>query len=458
MSRGRDKDRAKKWKAKAIDYRKKAELLEKRNKELTESRDGWKSKYKELKENSSNSLPAGRKAKGHHYSLSTVNFLVELSRYGGMSLRSCRYVLVCLNRYLGLEQKIPSHNSLRNWLCKCGMNRLEAVSRQEDDYVVFVDESINFGSEKILLILGIPESEIPENRSLCHSDMEVLHVGVSKEWKGEQIAKELEGIGANKTIKYVVSDEGSNLKKAYNLLNMTHIEDCTHIFANHLKKLYAKDEAFLEFSKLIGKLRQKWNLSKEKSEHMPPMMRGKMRFANIFPCVNWAVKMLDKMAGLSLEVQEELIFLKANKELITSLRQVGSIFKTACEELKNKGFGQVQKQLILDKLKTIQIQTAEGLASKAVVFLEKTKGYLENLTIKSKELEQDFLLCSSDIIESYFGKFKTKINPNSRSGLTEFVFTMATFGKCFSVEETKTALESITCKQLRLKKIPPKAA
>ncbi|MFT5617288.1 MAG: hypothetical protein ACI85I_000504 [Arenicella sp.] len=62
------------------------------------------------------------------------------------------------------------------------------------------------------------------------------------------------------------------------------------------------------------------------------------------------------------------------------------------------------------------------------------------------------------MIESYFGKFKTKINSNSRSGLTEFIFTMATFGKHFSVDETKNTLENIKCKQLRLVKRPPKAA
>jgi hypothetical protein len=458
MSQRQAKDSAKKWKAKAVDYKKENEKLHRQNKELVKSRNGWKSKCKELKVKLSKGLSKDKKAKGHHYSLSTVNFLMELYRYGGMSLRSCQHVLICLNRYLGLDQKIPSHNTLRNWLCKCGMNRVESVSHQSGDYVVFVDESINFGCEKILLFLGIPESEIPKNRSLCHSDMEVLHMGVSQEWKGDQIARELEKIAVNKTIKYVVSDEGTNLKKAYKLLDLTHIEDCTHILANHLKKLYAKDEGFLEFSKLIGKLRQKWNLSKNNSEYMPPGMRGKMRFANIFPCVNWAKKMLDKRDDLPLEVQKELVFLKINEQLITSLIQVSSIFKTVCEDLKNKGFGLIQKQLIFDKLKTIQSQTPEGLAPKAVIFLENSKGYLENLTAKSKELAQDFVLCSSDIIESYFGKFKTKINSNSRSGLTEFIFTMATFGKHFSVDETKNALENIKCKQLRLVKRPPKAA
>ena len=458
MSQGRNKDRAEKWKAKAISRREENECLRKRMKELSKSRDAWKSKYMESKGGAGVSLSSGGKAKRHHYSLLIVTLLVELYRYGSMSLRSCRHTLICLNLCLGLEEKIPSHSSIRNWLCKSGLHRLETVACQADDYVVWVDESISFGSEKILLILGVGESNIPKGRSLCHSDVEVLHVGVSKEWKGERIAEELEKIGMNKTIKYAVSDEGLNLKKAYSSLNYTHIEDCTHILANHLKRLYAQDEGFTESSRLIGRLRQKWNLSKDNSQYMPPMMRGKMRFANIFPCVSWAKKMLDGMDALPSEVQGQIAFLTANKELIASLVQVQDIFKTVCEDLKNKGFGVIQKQAILGKLAIIQAKAREGLEPKAATFMGNAKGYLENLETKSEGLGQDFLLCSSDIIESYFGKFKTKINPNSRSGMTEFIFTIATFGKHFSVEEAKKALENIKCKQLKLEKIPTKAA
>jgi len=73
---------------------------------------------------------------------------------------------------------------------------------------------------------------------------------------------------------------------------------------------------------------------------------------------------------------------------------------------------------------------------------------LDNLSEKSEFLQEDYLHCSSDIIESYFGKFKCKINPNARSGLTEFIFTIANFSQDFSVEETKKALESVTYKDL----------
>ena len=416
MSKRQYEDSVKNWKDKAISRRKENDYRKQREKELIESRDRWKAKYQAEKLAHKSTLLNGKKAKGHHYSLLIVVLMMELYKYGSMSLRSCRHTIACLYLCLGLKGKVPCHNSIRNWICKCGISRVKNTSLQNDNYVIYVDESISFGSEKILLILGVNTNEIPKNRSLCHSDMEVLNVEIGQEWKGDQVAESLKNATANKTVEYVVSDEGNNLKKAYKVLNYMHIEDCTHIFANDLKRLYKTDEDFILFSKLIGKLRQKWNLSKANSQYMPPSMRGKLRFANIFPSVNWAKKMLQNWENLPLNVQEEVLFLRENEDFITGLIQVEKIFKTVCKKLKNHGFGQSQKKELMDNLVEIQTKTWDGLQAKAIIFMENVKAYLENLDTKSKALNEDFLLCSSDIIESYFGKFKAKINPNSRSG------------------------------------------
>ncbi|MFK7950095.1 MAG: hypothetical protein AB8G11_21065 [Saprospiraceae bacterium] len=458
MSKRQYEVRIKNWKTKAISRRKENEYLKKREQELIKSRDKWKSKYQAEKLVCKKVLLDSKKAKGHHYNLVLVVLMIELYKYGSMSLRSCRHTISCLYLCLGLEGKIPCHNSIRNWICKCGLSRVKNTSIQNDSYVIYVDESISFGSEKILLILGVNMNNIPKSRSLCHADMEVLDVEIGQEWKGDQVAESLKKATLNKTIKYVVSDQGNNLRKAYKILNYKHVEDCTHVFANDLKRLYKSDEDFIMFSKLIGKLRQKWNLSKINSQYMPPSMRGKLRFANIFPSVNWAKKILQNWEDLPSNVQEELLFLRENEAFIIGLMQVEKIFKTVCEKLKNHGFGQSQKKELFDNLATIQTKTWNGLQPKANIFMENIKVYLENLDTTSKVLNEEFLLCSSDIIESYFGKFKAKVNPNSRSGLTEFIFTIATFGKTVSIDETQNALESIKCKQLKQYKTKTKAA
>lgn len=453
LSEGQTKDNENKWKLKAIARRKEIERLRKRNKELTQSRDTWKDKYKVLKKSSCEKrVLCSEKAASHHYSLSIVVLIIALYKYGGMSLRSCRHSLCCMFLCLGLSIRVPSHSSIRNWLCKCGMYRIGQARSDVERYVIYVDESISFGSEKMLLILGVPSENIPKERCLSHEDMQVLFVGASQEWKAEHIEEQLSKIAVHQDIAYVVSDQGNNLRKAYKLLNYTHIEDCTHVLANALKKIYGKDAEFEMFRKLIGKLRQDWNLSKTKSQYMPPTMRGKMRFANIFPCVNWAKKILTNWEDLSEEVQSRLDFLKTHSDFISTLIQVESIFKMVCAKLKNQGFGSTQKQEILEELASIKSK------EKTNIFIQNCKDYLDNLTLKSEILDNKHLLCSSDIIESFFGKFKAKVNPNARSGLTEFIFTVATFGQPFSTQEAKKALETIQCKDLTLVKRLSQAA
>lgn len=452
-SEGQGKDNAKSWKHKALSRRAENALLRQRIKELTESRDNWKNKYSELKakeEEPPQSTPlGGEKARCHQYSTAMVALTLELHKYGAMSLRSCRNSVGCMLASLGLSERIPSHTTIRNWLCKGGLHRIESGHSVGGEYVVYVDESIVFGSEKILLILGIPVDKIRRDRAVIHSDMEVLFVGANTEWKAEHIEAELKHIAQEKQIIYSVSDEGNNLRKAYKSMNYTHIEDCTHILANHLKRLYDTDTDFEAFRKLIGELRKCWNLSKANSQYMPPTMRGKMRFANIFPCVAWAQKQLSEWANLPELVREKLAFLKEKDSFIASLGCISTVFKTVCSTLKNEGFGAVQQVSILTNLAQI---SASNTDAKTATFIENCKTYLDNLDAKSKILNTTHLLVSSDIIESFFGKFKTKINTNNRSGLTEFLFTIANFSKSFSLEETKKALETIQLKDLKLSK------
>lgn len=452
-SEGQDKDNAKSWKNKALSRRQENALLQQRIKELTASRDNWKNKYVALKAEqaapSQSVALGGEKARCHQYSTATVALILELHKYGAMSLRSCHHSVGCMLVSLGLSERIPSHTTIRNWLCKGGLHRIKSGQSVSGKYVVYVDESIVFGSEKILLILGIPVDKIPHDRAVKHSDMEVLFVGASAEWKAEHIEAELEKIARQKEIVYVVSDEGNNLRKAYKSMNYTHIEDCTHILANHLKRLYSTDVDFEAFRKLIGVLRKCWNLSKAHSQYMPPTMRGKMRFANIFPCVAWAQKQLAEWANLPELVREKLAFLKEKDGFIASLGGISTVFKTVCSTLKNEGFGDAQHTSISDNLDVVSASTTDV---NTATFIDNCKGYLDHLDAKTKILNTTHLLASSDIIESFFGKFKTKINTNHRSGLTEFLFTIANFSTSFSLQETKKALETIKLKDLKLPK------
>jgi hypothetical protein len=453
VSNGQDKTRDKTWKSKAQHRGAENKRLKKRYKELEKSRDLWKRKSQMLKEQVKTlTITSGKKAKGHQYSLLLVMLVVELQKYGTMSLRGCRHCIKNMLLIMGMSGRLPSHSSIRNWVCKSGYYRVKTSGEVGSKQILYVDESIVFGSEKILLILGIGSQSVPQDRSVSHSDIEVLYVGVSQTWKSEAISAQIELINKTRGISYIVSDEGLNLCKSYKMGNHVHIEDCTHVLANHLKHIYQKDSRFEDFRKLIGQLRIAFYLSKEKSPFMPPSMRGKLRFANMFPCIDWAKRCLEKWETLSPSLQTSLVFLKHNEDFIKELETIERAFKLVCETLKNKGFGQGQKKGILKAL------AALDKTKNTLVFIKNIKEYLKNLTLKSRQLKEKHLLCSSDIIESFFGKFKQKINPNSKSGLSEFIFTIANFTKSFTEEELKLALEKVQIADLENYKRKPNSA
>ena len=444
----------KKCQAKSVEIK----SLRKRISETKSSRDLWKGKYQNSQKRAQKGVvDLGKKARSHQYSLLIVMWIMHLQNYGKMSLRSCRHSVSSLYLVLGLSGRVPSHESIRNWLCKHGYYRVKQAQGSEQNRVIYVDESIVLGGEKILLILGIGEANIPTNRCVNHEDVEVLYVGSAGEWKGETIADILKEINGKNEIPYVVSDQGTNLKKAYSLCEYPHIEDCTHVLSNFLKHIYQNDSTFEGFRQLIGVTRKSWFLSKDKSQFMPPSMRGKLRFANIFPCVDWAKKQLENWENLensAESVTKNLEFLKEHQAFIEELVAVTKIFKSVGETLKNKGFGKAQKELILQEL------PSESRFKNVLIFAQNIRDYLDKLSEKSGQIGSDFLLCSSDIIESFFGKFKQKICPNSPHKLTEFIFTIANFSKNFSTEEVQKALESIKIKDLKnlknLKKVAPK--
>lgn len=442
-SKGQLKSTENSWKTKAINRAKIINQQKKRILELGQSRDLWKNKYKQPV-TEGQSLPFhSKKAKHHQYSLLVILWVIQMQNYGSMSLRSCRHCVGSLYLVLNLSGRIPSHGSIRNWLCKHGIYRLQASSNSNKKRVLYVDESIILGGEKILLILGISADKIPIDGSVSHKDVEVLHVSSEKEWKAESIVPILTKIDKKGGISYIVSDQGCNLTKAYKLCQYVHIEDCTHILANFVKKIYQQDTTFENFRKLIGGLRKKWFLSKENSKYMPPSMRGKLRFANIFTCVDWAKKQLDNWINLDESIREHLAFLKENQGFVEELIEQSKIFKMVCSMLKNKGFSQVQKTAIF---KELSLQTEH---KNVKIFTENICGYLENLLQKSFDLGEKSILCSSDIIESFFGKFKQKISQNCPHKLTEFMFTIANFSGNFNEDELQKALENIKIKDLK---------
>ena len=106
-SKRQTKDNANIWKNKAKLYRSENTALRKRVKAIMISRDSWKTKYKTFKEEPKKEhVLGGVRAKRHQYSLAIVCLILELHKYGAMSLRSCRNSVGCMLVSMGMTMQI----------------------------------------------------------------------------------------------------------------------------------------------------------------------------------------------------------------------------------------------------------------------------------------------------------------------------------------------------------------
>ena len=151
------------------------------------------------------------------------------------------------------------------------------------------------------------------------------------------------------------------------------------------------------------------------------------------------------------EVKEELSFLKENTAWINEFYAIQTQSLALQKILKISGYSEKTHE----RISTLLDQDNEKAYKKQVIFKEKTMDYLGILSAK-KPKEQEKLYCSSDIIESAFGKLKQKINPHSPQKMTVFVLTLASIGSAYSIEEVKKGLETVKEKDLKNYRNPPK--
>jgi hypothetical protein len=444
MSKDRSKGKKNKWKKKAIDRGKKLKNLEKELKIVKAGQSRWKKKYQALKtEVGDNGLGgfAGCVSPARHgYSCWVITLVLHMVHYGGMSFRSCVHALGCFYKSMGHGGSVPSHVSVRNWVLKqgyCMLERAKGVSRK-GDWGVILDESITIGRERLLVILGVHLSTWDFSRPLGLQDVEVLHIERREEWKGEDIRACLDACCSGMEVTQCSCDGGRNLLNSINLWGKIQVPDCTHRVANILKKHLKDDAGFIQMNAQITKFRREWKLG-QNAAWRPPMVRGKSRFLNVFPLIDWLEKIRKKEGELPEKVRQECEWIFQQPVffdgLIAVRHRVGKIF----DILKVKGAHKAS----VSEVESLLIESQSPL-EKAIY--EDIKTYINEL---NEKVEKDGKpkICCSDVIETLFGKFKYRLNDSSK--ITDLALSIPFFcGNSFA-NDILNRFESVTFRQIK---------
>ena len=341
------------------------------------------------------------------------------------------------------EARTPSRNTIRLWVQKIGYYELTRTKEISDDWIIILDMSVGVGQEKILLIYGVRKKNLSFEEALKYSNLETLKVLVRKSWSADDVTlvlKDLEKeIG---TIIYAVSDSGANIKKALLNQGLKHVPDITHVIASITKKMFKDNQIYSEISSEMCKMRNDL-FQTEGACIVPPNQRHKSHYQNLKRYSDYLVSLLEyvkkkKYKKTLLKRKEKIIWIKEYELFIRELSELNDVISKIEKIIKINGLSN---------------KTANECKK---IMKENKNQYVKILEIKLKEyfvevlssFPNEKILCTSDIIESAFGKYKNYLSQNPLAGVTNLCLSLAAFTSNLSKENIKLALEKTTVKDI----------
>lgn len=358
-----------------------------------------------------------------------------------VSFRAVSKQTIIQQRFIEALDEAPCHTTVMNWVLKIGCYELKKPKQKADDWIILLDHSIQIGTEKVFVVLGVRESSLQFDRPLQYKDLTPLIITSRKKWKGEDVAEHIRNLETEiGKIKYAVGDYCGNLKKGLQLCEIRHIHDVTHWMALLIEKFYKKDKQYELFCLKMSEMGRRLSQS-EVAHIIPPKQRNKSFYQNIKATSDWAIRSLQLVDSQSKKTEsfkkekENLIWLKDFRGLIIELNQINP---TICE---------IEKVIKTKGLSSQTIKTCNAILNQSKLELsEKGKSLKQkilNYLIETLQLIPDAksLLCTSDILESAFGKYKNYVSSNQMACVTNLILCIAAFTSSLTEFDIIAALE-----------------
>lgn len=344
---------------------------------------------------------------GHTYPAQLIALAVFIVVQANGSLRCAAKTVGFVAQMLGWEFGTPSHTSVRRWVMRCGFFQLQQAAQLSGNYVALLDESIQIGREKLLLLLGI---KLATDSSHCAplraEDVTVLGMEVQSSWTGQAVAdflsRSLDRLPHVKIVHFI-TDGGTNLAKALSIKGFDAVSDCTHVLMNAVKKLLGSDDVLRQLHADVGQLRRRLILS-EFGYLLPPSLRDKDRFIRIFTLGKWIDRIDRWWPQLSESARTHLAFINQARPRIACMNELRAVVEQAATILKGSGLSEVTQRRWEEYV--VRCRQKTDLSAEVNSLLDTISNYF----VQHAELiaRHGRLLCCTDIIESLFGRYKNK--------------------------------------------------
>lgn len=370
-------------------------------------------------------------------------------------------IMEVVGRYLPGIEDIPVHGTICNWQNKSNFHRLMKSAStaalpgsEQDSWALIIDVSISFGGQRILLVVGVRLRDYSQGLPLTYNDVKVLSIGLQyQSWTGAKITELLKcEVLSTYQVSYIVSDGGKPIVKAVADLGLARVEDCSHAFALLLQRVYANNERYQAFEAACTLLKRQGSISRY-ANILPPKVRSHSRFMNVGSLVKWAIMklawldeptdMTGRSAHLSAVQRSKLLWLLDFRELIQQLDTTMSLIDTILRGLKSEGVSEQTKEWVDNWVsQPMIVHRVHACIRRGIA------RYMERQLAVAKQINKEWVLCSSDVVESLFGRHKYHRYGPTRHGPA--FMRLAGYGRATTcIDEIIRAMEATTNRSLR---------
>jgi hypothetical protein len=403
-------------------------------------------------------LPLGAAPPGLQYGAGLIELSVNLVRELG--LRPTVRALQIIFRWLGVEVTIPVFQTIRTWMQRVGLARLEDAEHAEGG-VWIVDHTIQIGKEKALAVLRVPAGRPRDAGPLCQEDLEVLAILPGESWKCEDVLKVYVALAEEYGMpRAIITDGAAELREPIALLAQRlaeklpktagkklkqplAIRDPKHFLANQLEALLTRDPAWQEFSKHVGSTRSTVQQT-ELAHFTPTAFKTKARFMNLKDTLHWADTVLwhwdhpdsESREGITAQrMEDKLGWLRQFAPNLREWQACQDVVSTALTFLNEHGLFRGATTQLRKRVANFE---EHPLAQKLIAALLKfVQGYEAQLQRGER------LPMSTEILESCFAKYKQLEQQHSKGGFTSLLLTFPVLLRPTTAAEITASMQSV---------------
>ena len=404
-------------------------------------------------------LPPEMVIPGHQFGPKMICLCMKLVQKIGF--RPSESALQIVFDFLGIQDKVPSHDSMRTWACRIGVAIISKEDEQVDDEFWFADHSNQIGAEKVLSILSIRESELPPvGQTLSRSKLKPIHLAVAKDWKTEDVRTHYRTLAKKRgKPRGLITDGAIELRDSADVLekpgeNLLLIRDMKHKAANIFEQLIGKDARFDEYQSKVGKTRSQIQQT-ELSHLTSPKQKPKSRFMNLGPILRWGQMISHHLRHPDSKAREGISAARMNEKLgwVRDFRSDLTRWSD-CQQVMQECLSYVGRHGVSAGCAAKMRQSMEdsfsnwcGVGELAKTMSNRLVEYVELIEAELKSGQRVWVL--TDNLESSFGAFKQLEGQHSKSGFTGLVAAMPMLLTELNPELVREALISIPVSKMK---------